>query len=729
MYSQRVTDLTLDFHANKYGWRPEAHSIREVRSFIAEVDSLLDVEANQQNRYYSFKPGARLTKAYIAYLRRFIENEQFMCFASAEYFLTRYAHILGVGEEILQFEFRIAQRIFHSILAEFDDLQVAIELFILKARQVGISTVTALYFLHRLLFRSNVKAVMASVKHDQSEKIGKMLDTCWQRLPFWLPPAKTVLKTSSPEWANGSILSIQSGSQQVGIAQGWTPSCIHISELGDYTTPKKTLEEGLFRAAHSHRHLFFAMEGTGNASSQWQTEKWKYYKENWGKGGRFRPIFIPPACAPDLYPLPDWLKKNPIPEGWTPRLEETKRMQRKAELFVRSTEYLSRFLGTNWTMGREYLWFWEVHFREAISSHTEKVWLSQMACTDDEALIGKHDTVFNDEVIEVVTKEREREYLAYAVTGKTILIGSENKPYEPPPETIDTELPRIQLHWEAPDGNTYDWELVPLLPFNDGEDQECFNKLLIFIPPNPGSIYSMGVDTADGLGTPNEDRSCLSVLVNRTGKQRDEQAAEFVSNRVNSPQMARIAAAVAVLYGEESGDPMGVKMAIEQRRKPGDECQHQLKIMGFHHHHRMVMYDQKGLPDPSRATKEGFFTNVWSRPMMLNKYVDSVNTGWLKINSPMLLRQMKKFVRIEKDGVSRMDHEVGNHDDNIFSSAMAYFTRHDMDNSALRQEQRYQSDEEKQAKPDMGWCTQGVTLDGYHENSSIFRANRSYIGR
>lgn len=709
MYSNRVIEKTLDGFAAKNGWRPEPHSIEEVEEFIAYVDSIIDVDSNSVNRYYDIKPGVRLTQARRDWVRRWIKNEQFMCFASAEYFTTRYAWICGVGEEIFRYVPRDSQKIFHSIISEFDDQQVAIELFILKARQLGFSTAVAVYFLHRILFRVHTRAVMASVQQKQSDLIGRIQDTCWNRLPFWLPPPKTVMKTSTPEWANGSILSIQSGSQAFGIAQGWTPSCIHISEVGDIPNPRKTLEEGLFRAAHSTSNLFFVLEGTGNGDTGWQAEKWRYYKANWGKGGRFRPIFVPPACAKDIYPLPDWIRKNPIPEGWRP-LEDTLRMKRKGELYIRSTDYLAKAMGSNFEMSREYLWFWDSNWREAVASHTEKVWLGQMPCTDDEALQSQFDLVTNAETIEVITKERELGYVPYAITGKTILIGSENKPYEPNSEEIDFNLPRIPLHHIGTDGNRYDWELVPLKRFDDSQDVNCFNKLLIFKEPKPNLRISIGVDCADGLGMPNEDRSCLYVLINRAGRERDEVAAAFTSINVNSPQMSRIAAAVATLYGEDSASETGCKFAIEQRRKPGDECQHQLKIMGFYYHHRMVMYDAKGMPDPSKATKEGFYTNVWSRPMMLNKLFDAVNTGWLKPNCPILIRQLKEAVRKETSGMSRIDHESGKHNDSVFGCGMAYFTAHDMDNTALRQEMRYRSDQEKNAVVDTGWCTQEVTV-------------------
>jgi hypothetical protein len=686
-----------------------------VDEFCAYIDSLVDMDANSVNRYFSWKQGKRPNDKRLKWIERWVENEQFLCFASAEYFVTRYGRIRSAEERIINFEYRDAQRIFHAILAESDRSQVAIQMFVLKCRQLGVSTVVALYFLHRILFRPNTHAVMASVQAQQSEKLGKMIDTTWTRLPFWLPPAKTILKEREPQWANGSALSIQSGNQEVGIAQGSTPTCVHISEVGDYKSPKRTLEEGLFPACHPTSSLFLVLEGTGSTSSTWQKEKWDFYSANWGNGGRFRPVFIPPACAGDLYPHPDWMRGNPIPEAWRP-MEETRRMQRRAELYVRSTDYLSAVMGAGWAMAREYMWFWETRWKEAVASHSEKTFLSQYACSPEEAFQSKFDPVFTDETIEVVTREREQEYKAYAITGKTILMGQDNAPYQPGPDDIDWDAPRVELHWEANDGNCYDWELVPLMPFDDSDDVRCFDKLLIFQEPQAGATYSEGIDTADGLGLPNEDRSTVSVHIARQGRERDEQVAAFTSLRVNSAQMSRIAAAIAVYFttdgsgGITSANPMGMRFITEQIRKTGDECQLQLKIMGFYDHHVMHFYDEKGNIDPNRGNKEGWRTSRWSRPYLLTKFVEAVTGGWFKPNCPILIRQLKTFVRKEKNGISEMGHESGQHDDNIFSNAMAYLTSHDMENTAARMEEKYRPKEVPKGQVDTRWASNSVCI-------------------
>lgn len=716
MYSEKIIQASCDDFARREGWMPVFHSVEQVDEFVAYIDSIAVDHSNTSRRSFFWKD-KRPSDQRVKWIQRWITNERFACFASAEYFATRYGRIRDAEERVIHFNHRLAQRIFHNALAECDDLQIAIQLFILKARQLGVSTVVALYFLHRILFRSNTYAVMASVQAQQSEKLAAMIDLTWSRLPFWLPPPKTILKAKEPRWANGSALSVQSGNQEVGIAQGTTPTCLHISEIGDYTNPKRTLEEGLFPACHPTKSLFMVLEGTGATSTTWQREKWDYYSANYGKGGRFRPFFIPPACAGDLYPHEDWLRAHPIPKDWSPS-EECRRMRRRGELFVRSTDYLWKVLGQHWEMDREFMWYWECLYEEAIASHSERQFLAQYAPTPDDAFQSENDPVFSKETISIVTKARQKIYKAYAITGKSVLVGNENHPYQPPQDQIDPNEFPIRLTWEANDGNVYDWELIPLKSFDDSTDEACFDKLLIYEAPEVGAEYAVAIDTAHGLNTPNEERSALSVHKDGHGTDPDVQVASFTSIRISSPQMARIAAAVAVLYGTDgngtvtSGNPLIVKFVIEQVRKAGDECQHQLKIMGFLDHHVMHWYDSKGNIDPNKGTKEGWRTTAWSRSILLDRFVEAVNTQWLILNNPVALREMETFERKYKgqQGKAFMEHSEGGKDDNIFAAAMSWTTLHDLENTAVRIARRYVAPKKEPVYND-AWASNIMTID------------------
>ena len=164
MYSPRVVQKTLDDFAVREGWEPVPHSVAEVIEFNQYIDSIVEIQRNQVNRYIDFKQGLRITERRKAEIKHWIENEQFMSFADANYWMSRYGWICNEAGDIFRFSPRKSQQVFTHVLEPFDEQQVAIELFTMKSRQVGISTLVALLFLQRLFFIPNTQAVMASVK-------------------------------------------------------------------------------------------------------------------------------------------------------------------------------------------------------------------------------------------------------------------------------------------------------------------------------------------------------------------------------------------------------------------------------------------------------------------------------------------------------------------------------------------------------------------------------------
>lgn len=721
MYSEKLTDATIKDFKIRNGWEPQFHSVGECDFMVEEINKYADISKSKSGSrsYFFWKDDKSPSPATVKKIKRWVANERFLCFASAEYFVTRYAFIRAANTQIVHFDFRLAQRIFLAFLAECDDQQIAIQLFILKARQLGVSTVTALFFLHRILYVANTYAVMASVQVPQSQKLKNMIDTCQDKLPFWLRVGQTSTKITEPRWTNGSRLSVQAGAQEVGIAQGDSPSCIHISELGDYTNPKHTLDEGLFPACHQLPSLFMVLEGTGSTATMWQKESWELYSS--GKG-RFKAFFIPPACATDLYPPESWLRQHPLPDPWESHVTDaTRKMRRRGELFVRSTDYLYNVLGKHWEMPKEFQWFWQCGYEEAVAKHAEREFLAANAVTPADAFQSKDDPVFTQETITLVTETKEKNYAAYAITGRTILMGNENQPYEPHPEDVNQNETNIVLDWTGMDENEYRWNLVPLRPFDDSTDEACFDKLLVFEEPQPGAEYCIAIDTAGGLNKPNEDRASLKVHKHGHGTEPDVEVASFTSLRVNSPQMARIAAAVAVLYGTDgnggitSANPLVVKFIIEQTRKAGDECQSQLKIMGFLDHHVMLRIDKKGVVTPDSGHSEGWWTRQYSRPYLLDRWVDAVNTGWMVLNDPIVIRQLATFVRkyTGEQGKSEMIHEQGGHDDNIFASAMGWTTFHELENSSARIQSRWPLTKKVKAALDDEWCHRGFLVPEY----------------
>jgi len=1081
MYCEKIVLRNLDEFVAREGWMPVYHSLEQVEEFKRYIDSLVKIESNSRSSYVTLQ--RPITQKRQKEIWRWIENEQALCGLDSGYFESRYAYVCDEKGQIFKFQNRLSQKIFDGVIAGFDEKQVSIELMILKARQVGVTTKTALKFLHRLLFVPHTQAVMASVQSDKSELIGRILDTAYNRCPWWLVPRRL----PKGAYDNGSVLSIQSGMQATGIAQGWTPTCIHVclgpetlihvenggvkpiievepgdlvitstgrqakvkavaqsprtnevaseislwgnyspltvtrdhpiltpegfkpaeeiakgdfvrmpirlitrqkkdvqieltpmgrknqktekktvyqtikldyvfgwfcglylsegsihfntrladkpadglyfsihrkekervilgirdvvgmfqhlryneskkskaatfavhdsgmarwfmdnfgkgaegkkipdwvftagksfvdgllcgycegdghlstdaatvsctsisfplllqirdlmasrgygwaslylhpsgiyygrvcqdrwdlhlnsvyankfrnamgwktiersnyklnpsdvrcshtpkhwrysengkfidiqvfenkasfsesffdlevdapehnfctihccvknSELADIPKPEKVIEEGLLRATHSSRNLFMVFEGTGGGNTGWLANTWRSAKADWPKGqSRLCPVFIPWAMVPDLYPEPDWVRKFPVPaEFMRKRQEVTRKHVQRCELYIRNTAYLANVVGADWRMPIEQQWFWEFNYLQACKNHTQKIWLAQMAADDFEALTGVHDSVFDLETIQEIEnhiyeveedrKERKKPVQAYAITGDSIDDG-----FEPDDSIIDYDKDRIRILWNSDRGQQFKWVLIPLLPVDEEIETETFDKLLVYEEPKVGYSYSCGIDTADGLGKEDEDRTCVSMTRNRYGDEFDYQVAELTSNRINSAQIVGFAACMAAWYGERTHDSRGVKFCVEQIGRPGDTCQHQLKLMGFHWHHVPRRYDSKKIKDDS-GKKQGWYSNVWSVPILMTRFTEAVNGGWYRPASKWLIEELKTLERHAAAGrISKMEHRSGQHDDRVRAAAQSFFTAHDFDILADRAQKRYALPQEK----------------------------------
>jgi hypothetical protein len=692
MYSPRVVTEHIQNFESENHWLPVFHTYDEVLGFSKYIDSLIRLESNTKSSqvFLTKKISASRQKE----IRHWIQNEQVICGLDSSYWERNYAWVCDEKGQIYKFKNRRSQEIFDSVISEFDEKQVSIELLVLKARQVGLSTKTALKFIHRLMFIPHTQALMASVQRDKSELIGRILDTAYNYSPWWLVPRKLPKRS----FDNGSILSIQSGSQATGLAQGWTPTCIHVSEVADIPNPKVVIEEGLFRATHSSKNLFMVLEGTGGGNTGWLADTWRAAKEDYPQGkSRLCPVFIPWAMCPDIYPEGDWIRKFPVPSGFESKIHDTTRKHViKCESFVRNTPYLSKIAGRDWRMPIEQIHFWQFNYDTACKTHTQKTWAAQMPADDFEALTGVHDSVFDPEVIAEVedqiyevrtvgdkeVKERRIPVQAYAIMGHDV-----DECFHPDPESIDKTKEEIKVTWKSYRGQEYEWTMVPLKDQDENIESNTMDRLLVYEPPERGNYYACGIDTADGLGKEDEDRTVLSITNNRFKGESDSQSAELTSNKINSAQVVAFAACVGAWYGKNSPDGKGMKYVVEQIRGPGDTCQHQLKMLGFNNHHKPRRYDSKKIKDDA-GKKEGWYSSAWSVPMLMDRFREAVNGGWYTPRSKWLIEELRTLERHEGAGKSKMEHRSGQHDDRVRAAAQSYFTAHDMDILTERAQQR-----------------------------------------
>jgi hypothetical protein len=697
MYSPRIVLEKLARFKAKYGWTPVEHSIEEIDRVNAHMKTLYRKDAKGDLIF----DDSQLTKP----LERWIQNERAMCALSFEYYVTRY-HYISAQNRIFRFSFRGGQRVLFNVIQDLEDKGLSIEIMLLKARQGGFSTFVEALMTHRALFVPGVKCTIGSANDQKTYVMMGMMYTALENLPWWLPPQQTKDKRSGSallEFAHvGSQIVIQSGSIRTGIGQGTTPTAVHLSEVCDYTDPVEQIEEGLFRAVHPGPEILMILESTGNGNDTWWAKLWYSTR-------RLYRLFIPWFMTPELYPSAEWLKQYPMPSEWAPNTR-TLATVAKCELYAHSTEALTRVLGKNWKMPRPQQWFWEFNFEEAKDRGLDKSWTRHMPCDAYDALIGENDLQYDRKAIEEMKSKRVKTVDVYGLIGEGMA-----ERHDPPAVegVIDNDRPRIVIGWKTPHDIRLEWVLMPLLGDYESQGFDPMNKVLIFKHPEQGARYSLGVDTGTGVGG---DRNAL--WVNKCGEDAvpDEQVCEFASDSISNVEIYAWALALGAYYGMYLDDTQ-VRYIIEQRRKYGDSCYHALKLHGMRTHHHFREYDKRTMrPKPSVNSREGWWTNEWSRPLLLGTFQHAVENGWCIVNSRFAIEEIEASEqRMTSGGKTREDHRSDTHDDRKFAGAMAYFTFHDSDLMAERSKTRYNSTQEEGYEVDYRPWVQEVSNPGAKE--------------
>lgn len=633
-------------------------------------------------------------------------NEQLMVQCDAAYAVTRYGWVSDEEGVIRRFRFRLAQQLLFDVISDLEDLDAAIEIMILKARQLGMTTLVELLIMFRIIFSNGVNAIIASADRQKSKMMAKKLLMGYDRLPIWLRPQYTSrVETEQGELTFGQLNSgvyVQHGNQMSGIARGSTPTLYHLSECASFTNAKEQIEASLFKAVHASPSIFGILESTGEGDEGWWAETWHYSKENWPtRTCRLCPIFFPWVIGRDLYPKPSWLRMRPVPLGfYERRLPDTREHVARVEAYIAMTPLLRRHLGQGWRMPIEQQWFWEVGHEEHKAKGMEAIWYQEMAGDDLEALQRSSESVFgHDTMVEVETRAKP-DFEVYGLSGQSI-----EDHHEPPPEDIDYGTPdhpreRLPVVFNSPRGDSYRWELIPLkhdpafvnsLKTKPDAFRDYANgKLMVFHPPAPGIDYSIGVDTSNGMGA-DSTVICVTAPAQRRG-QPDVQVAEFRSAYVSHVEAYAFIMCIAALYARFMEDSTAHRqpiVGIEQIASVGDVAQVQMRKMGWSRFHAFIRYDGKDLKKV-KSRKLGWYTNSWSRPILIDSFVHSVQNGWYVINSPWLIDECKHFeVHYTASGKEKKEHEEGEHDDGLFAGAISEIIVNDIKTMTERSKKRF----------------------------------------
>lgn len=322
MYSEAVVARRMSSMASaiRAGGNPtftfKDFSLAEVDEWVARLDALYNPADDTFTRTPAGDEEA------------FIQHELARCKVDFRYWLERYAKITNKKAELVRVIPTHVQNLFLQRVAAEEDRAVSGEsgdgilLACLKARQLGISTISECLLTHRVFFYSHVTGIIASDVEEHTMNLYEMVARLLDASPWWLRPrsadakkdyrAKNTLiafadQDSKLRFSSGKNMQGGQGEEKGSIGTGSTPHLAHISEFALWPNAEQVFDS-LIPAIPATPRTLVVLESTAKGrGNQWH-ETWE--RSTLGLG-RFKPVFFPYYTDPNDYRLP-------APSDWAP---------------------------------------------------------------------------------------------------------------------------------------------------------------------------------------------------------------------------------------------------------------------------------------------------------------------------------------------------------------------------------------------------------------------------
>lgn len=671
MYSPAV--ITVKFAAadnwfrQRYGTGLVRHSVEQTQYAIEQIDKLLI--------------DGQLPPRLPTEIARHIANERAICRIDFEYWSSRYAYIKTYDNRVIRFVPNNAQRIFLSRIGSMEAERKELMFQFLKARRLGVSTISQLVVQHRLQFHNNVQAIIGSDNPVDSDRLSRMMMLSFGKQPKWLrpqsgyfgdpvTPPKGRYKTGLfYEFDNDSRVDLEHGSQESDIGRGDSPSVGHLSELAKMQNAESLVDAGLLVAVLPSPSVFWVFEGTADGDDNWWAKKYRHNKANYGRVGgsaRMCPTFLPWYVG-EVWPTPTWLVTNEwerVKGSWCPSGNTIKHAN-KAREFVASNPFIKLHLGDNWEMPLHQQYFYECSIKEYKQNGILHKWAQEMASDDEECFQSTAFSIYDAELRMDIRNSLVNPTATYMLRGKDI-------PAKFHPSNRDASgkppLPvRASFAHSLP---PFDFELVPV-KFTGYSETDPHNKLFIWEEPKDGETYYIAIDTADGLGADRSDNTVIQVLRKGDRYRNDAQVAEWASPDVSGTDIWPQMLAISTFYSVRNrGRVCQPQIVVETNREGGRELIKHLQSRGWSsfYYHLRGKTPQLGI-HVTRMNRQG-------DDSIIQNFNQAVNNGYLKVNSYWLAGELDSFVKHTNGKIAAAD---GRHDDRLFAMAESYYAAYSLE--------------------------------------------------
>lgn len=706
MYAKSIIDKKLTAVQSLISKRPKDqsynltyHTVAEANHYTNHLVELLNPEFLESKLIDPSVKFPMFTRSLFQDEANFIENERILCANDFYYWLSRYVYIESKGlidelSTVCLFTPNIAQRMLLKIIGDLEERLIAIILQILKARQLGSTSLLIMLMCHRITYHTFEKALIGSSDPDKTAEMSDKMKFAWAHLPPWLkPPMKMSESTKEEIWVDVPSLNNrvirQHGTQLSGIGRGNTPTIFLLSECPDFSNPEEDIDASLLPAVHDNPRTLGALESTAKGDQGYWPKTWRYNVRNWAKGNSdMCPVFLPAFVGTDLYPTKTWIRKRPIPPDWKPKTN-TVAYKTKGEYYISHDKLLSEILGEDYQITKEHLYWYENKYDEAVEKKSLNKLKEEFCSNPEEAFQHSGYSIFTLEQLDEMRARAKPLALYHGKPAVFSLIGTDiNSDHEPDLREIDTSRPPIEIISDLMYGeNKATYRLLPLIfdpAMIDVFSEDFNNRIFIWEFPFTATgdkgeqigkrsntqEYGLGNDNGEGIG---QNKTAIEIIRKGSIYEYSEQVCEFATRWISANELIPWMDALGQFYSHYSDDITNECKIIIEVACGGSGLQHRLRVdRGWFNFHRW----EGALDSPKRRSlaqaKLGWETNRWTRPWIVGDVTRDIKDGYLRINSPFLIRECQTLQK--EDDNSKIEAVGQDTDDNFFASGMAHFS-------------------------------------------------------
>ncbi len=534
----------------------------------------------------------------------------------------------------------------------------------IKARQLGMSTLTEALIAHKAMFFRNAQCFVVSYDDDHAAYLFKIMQHIYDKMPWWLKPEcwsrkfETGLIFDTPPDERrmrpglNSAVTCKGATAVTGVGQGMALSGVHVSEFADFYQAKarEIIEEDIENALADSPLTFGVLESTAKGAGTYAHDLW-LRMEKLGERANWYPLFLP------------WFFDKSrthvvIPSNWEPQQNESDIRDRARLDWVRCdnaecAQFYRRIFGNKEHEGCKCHFCAKGTFREFIVPDNQLHWMEgrRLNAEDDEESLNKLKQeqastaeesfrlsgirLFSERAI-AFAQSTVRDSIGYGNITKSGQFHGVNR------KTGKCFVEGCEVDHSHDDPFIEVWEM-----------------------PVPGASYVIGADTADGLGG-KHDYSVGQVL-RIGGIGADVHVATFASNTTDAGTFAEILNRMGRFYNE-------ALLATELNATSGGVVAHALRVnLMYPNLFRPLNYGNVSL----ETSLFGWKTTAHSKNRLYQSMRKALDGRLIAIRDKFTVTEIHNFRR-EEESSSKMGAIAG-HDDRIMALMIAYAAAHDRD--------------------------------------------------